>query len=53
MEWVVETFLPGEVRKLASATEEKDAVITLVNDDLQYRDNQIQAIKYENMALKA
>ena len=53
LEWVVETFLPGEVRKLASAIEEKDAVITLMNDDLQYRDNQIQAIKYENMALKA
>ena len=53
MEWVVETFLPGEVRKLASAIEEKDAIITLMNDDLRYRDNQIQAIKYENMALKA
>ena len=53
MEWVAETFLPGEVRKLASAIEEKGAVITIMNDDLQYRDNQIQAIKYENVALKA
>ena len=35
------------------AIEEKDAVITLMNDDLQDRDNQIQAIKYENVALQA
>ena len=53
LEWVVETFLPGEVRKLASAIEEKDAVITLMNDDLQDCDNLIQAIRYENVALKA
>ena len=39
MEWVVETVLPREV--------------ALMNDDLQDRDNQIQAIKYENVALKA
>ena len=53
MEWVVETVLPREVLKLASTIEEKDAVIALINDDLQGRDNQIQAIKYENMALQA
>ena len=35
------------------AIEEKDAVIALMNDDLQDRDNQIQAIKYENVALQA
>ena len=34
MEWAVETVLPREVRKLASANEEKDAVIALMNDDL-------------------
>ena len=39
MEWAVETVFPREVRKLASAIEEKD--------------NQIQAIKYENVALQA
>ena len=33
--------------------EKKDAVIALMNDDLQDRDNQIQAIKYENVALQA
>ena len=53
MEWVVETVLPREVRKLASAVEEKDATIALMNDDLQDRDNQIQAIKYKNVALQA
>ena len=45
MEWVVETVLPREVRKLASVIEEKDATITIA-----HRDNQIQAIKYENVA---
>ena len=33
--------------------EKKDTVIALMNDDLQDRDNQIQAIKYENVALQA
>ena len=53
MEWAVETALPREVRKLASIIEEKDAVIALMNDDLQGHDNQIQAIKYENVELQA
>ena len=35
------------------AIEEKDSVIALMNDDLQDRDNQIQAIKYDNVALQA
>ena len=39
MEWAVETVLPRQLRKLASAIEEKD--------------NQIQAIQYENVALQA
>ena len=34
MEWIFETVLPREVRKLASAVEEKDAAIALLNDDL-------------------
>ena len=33
--------------------EDKDAAIALMNDDLQDRDNQIQAIKYDNVALQA
>ena len=53
MEWVVETVLPQEVQKLASAIEENDAVIALKNDDLQDRYNQIQAIQYKNVALQA
>ena len=53
MKWVVETvFEPREIRKLASAVEEKDVTIVLMNDDLQDRENQIQAIKYENVALQ-
>ena len=46
MEWIVEVVLPQEVRKLTSATEEKDAVIALLTDDLQGRE-------YENVALQA
>ena len=53
MEWVVETVLPREVQKLPSAIEEKDAALALLTDDLQDRDNQIQAIQYENVALQA
>ena len=33
--------------------EEKDAALALINDDLQDRDNQIQVIQYENVALQA
>ena len=46
MEWVVETVLPREVQKLASAIEGKDPTIALLNDDLQKRE-------YENVALQA
>ena len=42
----MEVVLPQEVRKLTSATEEKDAVIALLTDDLQGRE-------YENVALQA
>ena len=57
LEWIVETVLPQEVRKLASVTKEKDAVIVLMNDGLQVRgntDHQMQTIKCENVvALQA
>ena len=53
MEWVVETVLPHEVRRLSKQIsnqqkeiEEKDAAIGLLNDDLQKRE-------YENVALQA
>ena len=48
----METALPRETRKLASTIEEKNAVIALMNDDLQGLDDQIQAIKYKNVALQ-
>lgn len=35
------------------AIEEKDAALALINDDLQDRDNHIQAIQYDNVALQA
>ena len=35
MEWVVETVLPQEVRKLASTIEEKDTKIIYLTDDLR------------------
>ena len=35
------------------AIKEKEAAISLMNDDLQGRDNQIQTIKYENVVLQA
>ena len=53
MEWVAETVLPREVKKLASAVEKKDATIALMNSDLQDHDNQVQAIQYENVTLQA
>ena len=41
MEWTVETVLPREVWKLASAIEEKDA-------ELAQRDDQIEALEFTN-----
>ena len=49
----METVLPREVQKLASAIEEKDTALALLSDGLQNRDNQILVIKYENVALQA
>ena len=48
MEWVVETVLPQEVPKLTSVIKEKDAALELLTDDLQDRDNQIQALEFRN-----
>ena len=52
MEWTVETVLPPEARKLASAIKEKDSTLALMNDDLRNCDNQIQTIQNENVTLK-
>ena len=35
------------------AIDEKDAIITIINGNLQDCDNQIQVTKYENVALQA
>ena len=48
VEWAVEIVLPQEALKLASAIEEKDAALALLNDDLQDRENQIQALEFRN-----
>ena len=40
-------------KKHQDAIKGKDTVIALINDDLQGTDDQIQAIKYENVALQA
>ena len=53
LEWVIETALVREIRKLASAIKEKDSAFTLLNNDLQEQDNRIQVIQHENVALEA
>ena len=35
-------------RNLTLATEEKNAILTMLNDNLQDRDNQIQALEFTN-----
>ena len=52
MEWVVETVLPREVRRLAVVLEEKDSALALLNDDLTERDNYIQALEFNNVGLQ-
>ena len=49
------TTLTNEEQQQAhqQAIEEKDAALGLLNDDIQDRENQIQAIQYKNMALQA
>ena len=42
MEWVVETVLPREVRKLAGIVEEKESEISLLNNDNTVLKNKIQ-----------
>ena len=48
-QWVIEE-IQGQHQQ---AIEEIDAVVALMNDDLEDRENQIQAIKYESIALQA
>ena len=49
----METVLPREFQELTLAIEEKDSSIVHLSDDLQDHDNQMQTIKYGNVALQA
>ena len=48
----METALPQDIRKLASAIEKKDAALVLMNLDLRDSNNKIQVIQYEKVALQ-
>ena len=47
MEWVVETVLPGQVRKLTSVIEEKDVALALLNDDVKNHGYENASIQIE------
>ena len=51
MDWVVETVLPREVRKLSQKLEEHNRRKTQLQQAVEDRDNRIQAIDYENVGL--
>ena len=44
-------MLPRETQKLAAEIEKKDTQLALLNDNLAERNNHIQAIQHENVAL--
>ena len=52
MDWVVETVLPREVRKLSQKLEEHHRRATHLQQAVEDRDNRIQAIEYENVGLQ-
>ena len=59
MDWVVETVLPREMRKLSKqlsdhrvAIKEKEAALALLSNDLENRDARIKALEYENVGLQ-
>ena len=52
MDWVVETVLPREVRKLSQKFKEHHHRTTQLQQAVEDRDNRIQAIKYENVGLQ-
>ena len=52
MDWVVETVLPREVRKLGQKLEEHHRRTTQLQQAVEDRDNRIQAIEYENAGLQ-
>ena len=50
MDWVVETVLPRELRKLSQKLEEHHRRTTQLQQAVEDRDNKIQAIEHENVA---
>ena len=52
MDWVVETVLPRELRKLSQKLEEHHRRTTQLQQAVEDRDNRIQAIEYENVGLQ-
>ena len=52
LEWVVETVLPQEVRKLDAIIEEKDAALALLNDDLSEEEEYSRKLEFNNVGLQ-
>ena len=52
MDWVVETVLPREVRKLSQKLEEHHRRTTQLQQAVEDRDNRIQTIQHENVGLQ-
>ena len=52
MDWVVETVLPREIRKLSKVIKEKDTALALLTDDLQDQDMQIANLMLRGVACK-
>ena len=52
MDWVVETVLPREVRKLGQKLEEHHRRTTQLQQAVEDRDNRIQTIQHENVGLQ-
>ena len=52
-EWLAKKGIEKIQEKHQEAIEEKDAALALLTDDLEDRDNQIQTILFENVALQA
>ena len=52
MDWVVETVLPREVRKLSQKLEEHHGRTTQLQQAVEDCDNRIQTIQHENVGLQ-
>ena len=52
MDWVVETILPKEVRKLAQKIDEKDSALALLNDDLNESQRNVAILEQNNVELQ-